>query len=550
MRQRSLAIVEGVGAAPFGEVEDGSALRRSGVASAERGQPRTVLVFLWAFLGVGTMLCAWSIATPIAAAPDEPAHIAQAVAIVRGQFHEPVRHTPLGLIASVRVPAWAGDLTAPCFLKDDLFTGAKVTGVVLACPDHVTDAKNLVPAPTQFANAPPLYYLVVGIPSLFLSGTTALYAMRLVSCLLNAALVALGISLLVRFYPRRTPLAGVLIALTPMVLFLMSVVSSSGLEIASGFATWCGGLCIVEHPRIPRLLAIWTAVAAVLLVLTRPTSPLDAGVIAVVLAFLIGWKGLRQRLNPSLVPLWSSVLVAVLVAAVFLAVFGPPHLTGVAPRHPASLLSNMWTTLKLTGRYLRQCIGDFGWLDTPVPAWIVGVWTACLVGLLALALTLSSGCRRALPVLALLIIATALVVESPQLDTVSALGQGRYWLPVAIGLPLVASTFTWGPRRRAHRHTGRGWVAPTLTLGLGLVLLAAQIASFLHALTRYEVGLHVPSGSPTRWLPPGGHVPVVVAFVLGAVVTLALAVFMMLPRMKAGSESRDDALGAAELLST
>jgi hypothetical protein len=330
----------------------------------------------------------------------------------------------------------------------------------------------------------------------------------------------------------------------------MSVVNSSGLEIASGFATWCGGLCIVEHPRIPRPLAIWTAVAAVLLVLSRPTSPVDAVIIAVVLAFLIGWKGLRPRLNPSLVPLWSSLLAALILAALFLAVFGSPHLIGVLPRTPASLLSNMWTTIKLTGPRLRQCIGDFGWLDTPVPAWVVGLWTACVVGLIAVALTLSAACRRALPVLALLIIAMALALESPELNKISAYWQGRYWLPVLIGLPLVASTFTWEPRRHERGQTGRRWVAPTLTLGLGLVLLVAQVGSFEHALTRYEVGLDLPSGSSTRWLPPGGHVPVVVAFVVGAVVTLALAVFMMLPRMTPDSESGYDVLGTDELLST
>jgi hypothetical protein len=326
-------------------------------------------------------------------------------------------------------------------------------------------------------------------------------------------------------------------------------VSSSGLEIASGFATWCGGLCIVELPQVPRPLAVWTAVAAALLVLSRPTSPLDAAIITVVLAFLIGWKGLRRRLNPSLVPLWSPLLATVILAGLFLAVFGLPHLTGVAPRHPAGLLSNMWTTLKLTGPRLRQCIGDFGWLDTPVPAWVVGLWTACVVGLIALALTLSSACRRALPVLALLILAMPLALESPQINTVDVYWQGRYWLPVAVGVPLVASTFTWRPRRHEHRRIGREWVAPALTLGLGLVLLAAQIGSFEHALTRYEVGLDVPAGSPTFWLPPGGHDPVVVAFVGGAVLTLALAVCMMLPRMKVDSVSGQEVLGTDELLS-
>ena len=69
---------------------------------------------------------------------------------------------------------------------------------------------------------------MVGIPSLFLAGDSAVYAMRLVGDLVNAALVALGISLLLRYHPRRTVLVGVLIALSPMVLFLMAVVSSSG----------------------------------------------------------------------------------------------------------------------------------------------------------------------------------------------------------------------------------------------------------------------------------------------------------------------------------
>ena len=527
-----LKTTEGAISAPFGDVEGRVRSRHVGKATVGRGQPRTVIVFIWAFIGVETMICAWSFATPIGAAPDEPAHIVQAVAIVRGQFNEPTHRSGFGLIASARVPAWAADTLQPCFVTADEVTHFAQTGIVAACPDTLSDATQSAIAATQFSNAPPLYYLVVGIPSLFLSGASALYAMRLVSGLLNAGLVALGISLLVRYYPRRTPLIGVLIALSPMVLFLMAVVSSSGLEISSGFATWCGGLCIVEHPHLPRALAIWTAVAAVLLVLSRPTSPLDAVIITVVLALLIGWQGLRQRLNPDLVPLWSPVLVAAIVAGGFFVVFGPPHLTGVRPTHPAGLLSNMWTNLRFSGVRLRQCIGDFGWLDTPVPTWVVIVWTSCVGGLTALALTLSAPCRRALPILALLILAMPDALYAPQMNTIDLNWQGRYWLPVVVGFPLVASTFEWRSRRRRYQRINRQWVAPALLLGLVLVLFAAQVASFLRALTRYEIGLGVRAGTPTTWLPPGGHYLVVVAFVVGAVLTLALVVFMMWPRMK------------------
>jgi hypothetical protein len=321
--------------------------------------------------------------------------------------------------------------------------------------------------------------------------------------------------------------------LSPMVLFLMAVVNSSGLEISSGFATWCGALCIVERQRLPRPLAIWTAVAACVLVLSRPTSPLDAGIITVVSALLIGWRGLRPRLNRSLVPLCGPVLLAVMVAGGFLFVVGPPPLLGLPPLHRASLLSNMWTTLRLTGARLRQSVGNFGWLDTPVPTWVVIVWTSCLAALTAIALALSAQCRRALPVLALLILAMPLTLESHTINTVNVWWQGRYWLPVAVGFPLVAGTFQWRSRRHRALGTGRQWVAPAVVLGVGLLLLAAQIGSFTRALGRYEVGLGVQAGAPTIWLPPGGRNLVVVAFVVGAIVTLALVVFMMLPRMKA-----------------
>jgi hypothetical protein len=286
----------------------------------------------------------------------------------------------------------------------------------------------------------------------------------------------------------------------------------------------------------------------VVLILSRPTTPLDLAIITVVVALLIGWRGLRRRLNPSLVPLWGPVLVAVIVAGSFLVVVGPPpKILGIAPPHPASLLSNMWTTLRLTGVRLRQCIGDFGWLDTPVPTWVVIVWTSCVAALTALALALSAPCRRALPVLALLIIAMPLALESPQINSVNVWWQGRYWLPVALGFPLVASTFQWRSRSHGQHRTDRRRVAPALALGVGLVLFAAQVASFTRALTRYEVGLGVRAGSPTVWLPPGGHDPVVVAFVVGGVVTLALVVFMVLPRVTVDAVSAPDLVGSDRL---
>jgi Predicted membrane protein (DUF2142) len=482
------------------------------IARIER---RPIIPFVWAFVGVGMMLCAWSFATPMAAAPDEPNHIIQAAAVVRGQFDEPHHLTFSGPLSTVRVPEWTQNLPIipACWLAHLHLP---------ACSGNLGNSTAIVSATTQFSNSPPLYYIVVGVPTLLLSGKSAVYTMRVTGDLLNGALVALGIWLLVRYYPRRTPLIGVLIALSPMVLYLMAVVTTSGFETASGFAAWCGGLCVVEHCKIPRALAICTAVAAVLLVLSRPTSPLDAVILTVVLLLLIGWQSLRQRLNPGLLPLLIPVAVAMVAAGVFLLIDGTPELLGLPPAHPASLLSNMWTTFRLTGGYLRQCIGDFGWVNDPVPTWVVIVWASCLAALTVAALFLSAPCRRALPVLALAVLVLPLFLEAPQINHVGTYFRGRYLVPVAVGFPLVASTFQWPARR--HR------VAPFVTLVLGVVLIAAQLGSFVGALDFFQTGRGVPTGIHAGWLPPGGQVPVVTVFVIGAIVTLALAVYSMSSR--------------------
>ncbi len=463
-------------------------------------RPALLAHFVWAFVGVGLMLGAWSLATPLGAAPDEPEHTAQAAAIVRGQIDEPDHPFPGGVTAFVRIPCWVDN-----------------PWLHYTCAHHATTGL----APTQFSNAPPLYYIVVGAPSLLLSGTVALYTIRATGDALNAGLIALGIYLLLRYFPRRTTLIGVLLALSPMVLFVMAVLNSSGFEIAAGFATWCGGLCVATHSKVPRALAIWTAVAGVLLILSRPTSPLDVVVIAVVFAVFVGWRELRQRSNRSLHPLWIPLVVAMIVAAVFLAIGGIPALLGIRPQHPASLLSNMATTVRLTGGYLEQSIGNFGLLDIPVPTWITVVWVACLSVLTAVAIFVSGPCRRALPVLAVAILAVTVGLEAPQINAVGNYFQGRYILPLLVGFPLLASALEWQGRYALSSRTLRRSV-----LALGVVLFAGQVTAFNRALQYYKGGHGHLVGVPAGWVPPAGDFGVNAMFVAGALITFALLVVM------------------------
>jgi Predicted membrane protein (DUF2142) len=314
--------------------------------------------FAWAFLAVALSIGAWSVSTPLGAAPDEPSHVFEATAVVRGQFTPPkfeyvldgVQHGRIGL---VHIPRWVSELSPACFLR-------RPNTPAGCAPPVGTDTQNTI-ATTQFSNYPPLYYAIVGVPTLLSVGSGALYAMQYTGAILDAALIALGLFLLARYHPRETPLLGALVAISPMVLFISAVVSSSGLETAAAFAAWCGGLCVVQAPKVSRGLAAWTSLSFVLLILSRPISPANAGVIVVVLGVLVGWRRSRAILRrPNIRPLWVSAALATVLAGFYLLMAGLPDLLGQPSEPPVSISGAVWLTLRLTGRRLRQCVGDFG----------------------------------------------------------------------------------------------------------------------------------------------------------------------------------------------
>src|SRR5205823_737204 len=86
-----------------------------------------------------------------------------------------------------------------------------------------------------------------------------------------------------------------------------------------------------------------------------------------------------------------------------------------------------------------EMVGVFGWLDTPSPPFTYLVWGA-VVGALALAGLAGSG-RRSATLMVGVIAATLLVPMALEALTANRFGfgwQGRYTLPLAIGVPVLA----------------------------------------------------------------------------------------------------------------
>ena len=164
-------------------------------------------------------------------------------------------------------------------------------------------------------------------------------------------------------------------------------------------------------------------------------------------------------------------------------------------------MESIWLTVRLMGGQLRQSIGYFGWLDLPAPTWVLVLWVLAVVVLIVCALLTSSRVRRALPLLAVAIFVCPFLFETPLINTAGPGWQGRYWLPLAMGLSLVAATVV----------DLRRWA-----LAGGALLAVTQLGAFVSTLDAYD-GRPVRPGTSASWHPPGGAPLTIALFVVGQV---------------------------------
>jgi hypothetical protein len=476
--------------------------------------------WLLTFVLFATLMTLWSVATPLEAAPDEGSHIARAVSLVHGQWlGKSVPGPGKGAYTEVRVPATYASVNGSCYMGKPTVTAA--------CIPRVTPSARIVSAPTHTGRYPPLYYLIVGLPSLFTERLIGIHLMRLTSALLSAAFLALAVATARRWSSSALLPAGIGVAATPMCLFMAGTVNPNGLEITATIALWTAGVVMVtEHlDAPPRALVAILGVSASVVALTRADSPLWLPVVAVVLAPL--W--LRRLRAASLrrpdVLAWSGVVGLAVIAALAWT-FTAHALRVVATSVPAH--HSTWSAVSVTvGQYpslVTQEIGVFGWLDTPSP-WITTTLWYFLIGASMFVAVLVGRTRQLVAVG----LAIAAAVAVPILETVTTYGhdgfilQGRYVLPVSAGIPIVA--LGWVRSRNGDGTTRR------LQISFAAAIAIAQFFAFYFALRRYRVGVDGPifgSGSLPRalvWSPPLGTIPVEAAFLIACIAIVATAVF-------------------------
>ena len=479
----------------------------AGPSTLPGDRPRVWRAFVVVWVLLSALCASWAIATPIGASPDEPAHIVKAASVARGQFIG----TPSKDGHRVTVPAYvARTQLDTCFA----FHQERPAECGLA---PLTDPGALTTSYTTAGLYNPVYYLLVGWPTLLLHDTSGIYAVRIVSGIVTSLFAALAFSILWGMRRRAIPLLGFAVAVTPMLLFLGGSVNPNGIEATATLAVFVGIIAAVLDPDRSRLLsrAMIVLAGGAVAVNTRGLSPLWV-LLAILIPFvLVPWRQVVALLRrPPVIAAAAGVVLATIAAlawtvgtnSLYNAVENPDQTPQSFLGVGTNPLSGFFITLVRTTEYSHGLIGIFGWLDTPAPPEVFFIWSALVGILLAAALVLL---RSRMLVFAWVLFGAFIllppIVQAAYITGGGIIWQGRYNMPLFLCL-LVGLSVVLGRRIRVER-------APAIWRRFGwlvvIVLAFGQVYAFENTLRRYSV---TPIGSLKQflfgtpaWAPPGGN---------------------------------------------
>jgi hypothetical protein len=473
------------------------------------------------FALLAALIGLWSVATPLFGSADEPAHVVRAAAVGRGEL-------------TGRTPD-ADDLDGYVYVDLPAIydSAGRHVGCFAGHPNrdascfHFDGRETTKPVITESGRHPPTYYAVVGVVSrAWPNAPGATYLMRAATVLIAALLLTIAVRALSRTAMPRVALLGFAVALTPMVLAFSGTVNPSAVEIAAGIATWSCALALVTELRrgaVPDArLVTQLGIAAAAFALSRQTSMFWLALIGLIVAGLLGANGVRKLWRTTTARVWGAVVLACAGAQLAWIAFAKGLELSVLPSADPDL-SNHEIVRRTIGRssiFYLEMLGQPGWLDTTLPGLTYLLLTAALGTLVLLAVAV--GARRYLVALLAAIGVTVLVpilLEVWQARSYGFYWQGRYTLPFAVGVPLLAAF-------ALQSENGARALRTRLVPALGGLLVVAQVLAYYQALRRWSVGA---DGPVFYWLDPDWTAPMpqVVLIVAYAAVFTLFAVWLL-----------------------
>jgi hypothetical protein len=286
----------------------------------------------------------------------------------------------------------------------------------------------------------PTYYLAVGWVNHFLDGYAGLYAMRIVSGLLCAALWGVTVWVITGWARTMWPLVAVAVVLTPTTLYGLAIVAPNGLELALAMALWAcliGSVRVTNSMHRAHLLALAIPLAGVF-AWVRPLGPIWLFFILAAWVVLLGPRGVRVLLeNHRRLVVVAAVVIA--VCALTSAHWVLTHTTG-EPADVYDIRGTRWgQTVRQIPLWFLQVISGVPFRNTPA------TFDVYVAGLIVFAFLLLPLLRCRTPRVRMAAITTvvsalgvAIWYTYSRLPTAGPLWQGRYAWCLALGVVLLA----------------------------------------------------------------------------------------------------------------
>jgi hypothetical protein len=418
------------------------------------------------------LMVVWSFLTPLFSGPDEPSNFIRSAAVVRGEW------VGENYPASIEKSYW----TTYVHIDPQFGTANAIPWCFAPFPEKpgcgiaVEDAPVVdIPTWTNMGRYPPLPFVISGIGTMFGATNLSVLMARLMTSLVSAMLIACSAYAIMR---RKQSLVGLLVALTPGTIFLASAMNPSALEICSAIAMWSILPSIIQDKAPDRTTRTIFLASGVLLIATRPIGIVMYVVVSVISWVAFGSTKLIPFIKANKVTLLIHSLTATLMAWWYIAVYSyqtSPSLTAGAEK--VSVTTQFTRSMDHIPELLDQVVGNFGWLDTPIPRGALWLYVLCIA--IVIIASLNQQRKRsalALTVLSMTVVCVSIAVDMNFYAMFGWFGaQGRHIAPILVGAPLLVVTqASFG--KRFHNAIVISWSVVMVWAALG-------------ALRRYTVGV-------------------------------------------------------------
>ena len=500
---------------------------------------------------VGGIVACWVLLMPPGAGPDEHSHLVRSGAVIRADFDETEAYV---LPDSYRVPepgcyAFDPTISARC-ASSPIRTGASV------------------PLASRASDYPIWAHGVYGLASLA-PGLSPLWWARIAGAALATGIVAWALRTSLGTRPLAT--SAILLGLTPMAWSIFATVNPSSFVTAGAVALWVGLLSPSVPDRAAQQWLVtvgWTALAlprrdglvwacitlAIALAATdrsvvewwRSLRVPNRTVIGATTLATVAW-GVTSSSRTSQAVVLAPLIIAAGAAASWWwerpdlarrakwgGIGAATALGLVALAVLVSFRPDGWDTdlavdvVAQTDDNLVEAIGVLGWLDTAVPWVAVFLWLTLIGALIAVGLL--SGLRAIgwASLLAGTTVVTSWVFELHQGNDTGTYWQGRYSIPLLIGIPILLTLDTG-----RVAETAAGFLRRVDVFVAGGALLILNIAAWAAA-RRFGVGTRG-SHLPWRWGLDIQPIPPIVLLIAHAALTIVLLVFVTAERAQSAA---------------